>query len=122
MTEGIRTLERAPAAHPEGAIPDHYSSQAAQHQWWALTALARLDDSALGSMRPERQRAFLRDALSEAVTARRLLLRAQEEAASRNVLVQLETRLAKAQALVQSIERALYSPGAGPPGREGAAS
>jgi hypothetical protein len=119
IIQGSSTPERPAAANPVDALPEHYSRQAAQHQWWALTAVARLDESAHGGMNPERQRTFLREALSEAGTARRLLRRAQQEAASRDVSVQLEMRLAKLQALVQSIERALYAPRADSQGQEG---
>jgi hypothetical protein len=104
-------LERPEPQHAPATIVDHYAQQAAWHQQQALVSLGRVQEKPQAWYAPEHRTALLRAALSEALSAWRLLHRAQEEAPTRAAAARVGRHLNRVYQLAERIEQELYEPG-----------
>jgi hypothetical protein len=108
-------LERRSLGHTRGVNRTRQAQEAARHQYRALASLARVREHASGTVTRDRRTDLLREALYEAVSARRLLQHAQQAVSTRAAAAQVGRRLGQVSALAEDIERELYEPaGLGP--------
>jgi hypothetical protein len=109
MALAPRVLDRSDVERAREAIMERYTQQAAWHQRRALASLARAQEIPSGSVAPGQRTDLLLAALTEAISAWRLLQHAREEASSRAAATRVGTHLGKVYALAESIERELYN-------------